>query len=202
MTMTLLCLALLSASPEVSEKTSAPGEEPLWALQLRMTTPSMVAVGGSLGGLSFLSQGQVGLGAGLLLERAVARHWTVHLGIDGASARSSGPLSMESYNVSLNPGVRWYAARAFDGGWIGLQVPLLYGWNTLSSTATVDASSRTLAGSLDLLFGWAFRWENRLVLSLAVGPTASLARVWIASNAPIGSASIGVRGVLAVGLVL
>lgn len=213
MTTTLLCLALISANADATETTT---DERKWALQLRLTSPTATLSSfGGLSGLGGVGAGGLGLvtssgtGVGLLLERAVADHWTVQLGLDGSVNRSSSTLMQESAGIALAPGARWYATRALAGGWIGAQVPVAFGWSSVSGNG-FNSWSRSLVASLELLFGWAFRWENRLLVSLGAGPTASLSRYWVSSavetvngnSIPISGESFGVRAFVAVGLVL
>ncbi len=200
----LLCLAVLAATPlDATTSAETTLDNPRWALQLRLTSPSLVAVSGGIGALGIVSRSEIGLGGGLVVERAVAPQWTVQLGLDGSAQRTQSGPQFDSYVAAVSPGVRWYASRALEGGWVGLNLPLSHAWSSMRAESfAID--SRSLLASAELLFGWNFRWDNRLLLSLGLGPTATVSRSWGASNGTavdFGGFSLGARAALAVGLV-
>jgi hypothetical protein len=186
---------------------AAPSSDSSWALHVNLSGPgaggSMVLLGGAgLGSPVFLGSSAT---AGLNVERALGQHWSVGLGLGGGAGLAG---DSRSASVSVVPSVRWYASRVLDGGWVALELPL--GTRTSWTSGGVGAKPFTgLTGGAELLLGWTFRVGPRMLLSLAGGPSASLARYSgfmfgseSGGDSSLTTANLGLRGQLSVGVAL
>ncbi len=205
-----LVAALLTATPlEVAQPADAPSDAS-WVVQLRMGTPSLfvsVMSGASLGGLGVAA---LGPSTGLFVERALAEHWTVELGLGGSASRQLDTSGFEAASLTVDLSVRWYPGRRLDGLWVGAGLPTSV--SRLSSLVSVGSAwERTQATNvsfgLDAAVGWAFRWSNRFFATLAIGPaltwsSGAASTAGQASSFSSGQVSLAGRSYLGVGVAL
>jgi hypothetical protein len=175
--------------------------------------------------------GQSLSGPGVSYERLLSKHLAVLVGADASLSRTEG-FSCTGGSGEL--GARWYFFdRPLAGPWVGLsltggasesssrQLALgglgglggltgVGGLGGLSGVPT-EWTHRTLAVGGRLLVGWTFRFDNRLTVQLAAGPSGGLSRTRSTLTTEFGSSdaftptlagSVGLTAFAALGVAL
>jgi len=185
----LVTLSMLTAAPPPMPEVEATA--PAWGANLSMN------VGAYL----------LGFGGDIGVERRLTEHVSIEARF-GGSYSSQG--SFTNAFVAITPGVRYYFASVFRGGWLGVQMQVgaqgtasslsglggLGGLGGISGTPTGEMTWAYRFGGAALL-GWTFRWDNGFTLALSAGPTASMTRPTTVST---GTLAIGLQGSLGFGL--
>lgn len=197
-------LALAAAPADFTDAAPSPSHQSPVAVHVTLASVPLSGSALGIGGLGVLGADSPTPRAGLTAELRVASHWTVTLAAEVGFGTSALGLSAQQTLVGTSPGVRWYARDAFDGPFLGLEVPL--SWSQLNSSfvdangATQSSSFSTLGVGAAALAGWVFAWDNGLLVSLAGGPAASLRRASASGLSQLSTASVGLRLQLGVGL--
>ena len=186
----LLTLAMLNAAPVAAVEADAPA--PSWGANLSMSVGSYF----------------LGLGGDLGLERRLTEHVSIEVRLGGTYSAQG---SFTNAWFAVTPGVRYYFASVFRGGWLGVQMSV-GAQGTASGTSGLGGLGGVIGGSgsspsADLiwayrfggaaLLGYTFRWDNGFTLSLAAGPTANITRPTANST---GNTTLGLQGSVAFGL--
>ena len=181
--------------PVIAQPVSPQRAEPSTALHLHLGTS-----GASTAAVVPAGMGWIGMhvpSAGLELERLIAAHWAVLLGVSGDFSRATN-ADYRFFGLGVEPGVRWYPGEGrLAGGWLALSVPLSWSDQTVAGW---KMGVRGVGGAL--MLGWSFRAQNGLTASLSAGPVARLVRTWLdagETQAESTSASVSLRGAVAVG---
>lgn len=132
-------------------------------------------------------------GGGVSFERLVSLHLAIVVGADGSFLRED---TWSQTGGSGELGARWYFfERPLSGPWLGVSLTGggaesvrqstvglgglgglngVGGLGGLSGAIPAEFTTRQLSVGGRLLAGWTFRFDNRLTVQLAAGPSASM----------------------------
>ncbi|MCU0695100.1 MAG: hypothetical protein MUC96_01075 [Myxococcaceae bacterium] len=205
----------LFTSTALAQETNAPETE--WAPKQALLARVGVASMSPGGGVSF--------------ERLVSQHLAIVVGVDGSFVQED---TWSRAGGSGEVGARWYFFdRPLSGPWLGLSLTGgasestrqstlglgglggLNGGGGLggsSGTTQAEFTTRQLQLGGQLLVGWTFRFDNRLTIQLAAGPSGQVTRSrhlvttelggTTDTVAPTTGARVGLTGFVALGVAL
>ncbi len=203
--MLLTTLTMLLAATDVHATGEGPGEDqPDWAVDYSLTSPSLIGVSLALSpststGLASVGVPRPAFTNSLTLERALGAHFT-GLAAVSVSASQFAPRGGVVTGGGLL-GLHWYRERPLDGFWVGPELLFQVSTQREAMTGTVVSDDRALG--LRVRSGWTQRFGPHFLVSASVGVGANVSEateVTTAATLSQATANLVVDASLAAGV--